>query len=131
MGKNRDIEGPIHRSILDYLRTQYPSAVIHHSPNEFAGSGPMIAKEKAKHKKNGMLNGFPDLVMFYAGKSFCFEVKSPKGRLSDSQIDVGASLQAHGVHWSMVRSIDDVERFMTECDVFPGRGDNFTTVGKG
>jgi len=34
MGKNVDREGPIHRSILAYLRVALPGALIFHPANE-------------------------------------------------------------------------------------------------
>lgn len=106
--KKRDIEGPIHRSIYQYLKCAYPRALIHHSPNEFGMSGAAIARQKAKHKKMGMLPGFPDLHMLHNGQSFYIEVKAPQGRQSDAQKAVECIILDNGGKYILARGIDDV-----------------------
>lgn len=116
--KPRDIEGPIHRSILDYLRLTLPKAVIHHSANEIGLSGKAIERVIAKAKWNGMLVGFPDIIVITAGSpAIGFEVKAPGGYPSDAQKAVGAALQAAGAHWAVVRSTDDVRECLREWGV--------------
>lgn len=105
--KNRDTEGPIHRAILDYLRLALPGAVIHHSPGEFGMSGSDIARQIAKNKMNGMVVGFPDIIILWHGAFWAFEVKAPGGKPSDAQEAVGASIQAMRGKWAIVRSIDE------------------------
>lgn len=65
--KRRDVEGPIHKAILDYLRLVLPGAVIHHSANEMDlhadPKSKAIAQSKAKAL--GMLPGFPDLLVLW------------------------------------------------------------------
>lgn len=108
--KRVDLEGPIHRSILAYLRRALPGAIIHHSANEIGISGKEAARQVAKAKSLGMVPGFPDLVVFLTadvGPLF-FEVKAKGGTLTQSQRDVIAALDALGYRVAMVRSIDDV-----------------------
>jgi hypothetical protein len=109
MGKRRDLEGPIHRAILNYLRRQYPRALVHHSPNENTMKGPDVARLISRNKSLGMVPGFPDIIMLHEGALFAFEVKTPRGRATPDQSAVGAIIEAnHGV-WAVVRSIDEVK----------------------
>lgn len=118
-----DVEGPIHRAILQYLRLAMPRAIIHHSPNENALSsrdrkGAAIAA--ARLKGLGMVPGWPDLVVFpYAsiGPLF-FEVKSPKGKLSDTQTAVIERLTDLGYRVAVVRSVADVQAKLAEWAVW-------------
>jgi hypothetical protein len=103
----RDVEGPIHRAVMDYLRVALPGAVIHHSANEFGLSGPNVARQIAKNRHNGMLVGFPDLMVLWHGNFWAFEVKAPKGKPTDAQVAVGASIERMGGKWAVVRSVDD------------------------
>jgi hypothetical protein len=107
-----DREGPIHASVLAYLRRQYPNAVIHHSANQTDVRGPAIARAIAKQKMMGMLVGFPDLLMLHEGRLYTFEVKAPKGVPSDPQKAVGEAIVASGGFWAVVRSTDDVREAM-------------------
>lgn len=107
--KPRDIEGPIHRSILQWLRVQFPRAVIHHSPNETKWRSEKAMHVVAKAKSLGTLPGFPDLVMLHEGGFYALEVKNPRGQLSDAQRAVGEAIQSAGGRWALVRSIDDAK----------------------
>ena len=112
--RRRDLEGPIHKAILQYLRLQYPQAVIHHSSNELNLKGDRTSKAIAQNKAKalGMMTGWPDLQMLWNGHLYCFEVKSPNGRLSDAQAQVGAEIQAAGGSFYVVRSVEDVKAAM-------------------
>lgn len=107
---NRDVEGPIHRSILAYLRLRFPKALIHHSANEIGLSGADVARQIAKAKVNGMVPGFPDIMVVTGpGPGMYFEVKAPGGRLTPAQQDVHDHLRALGQLVAVVRSIDEVQ----------------------
>ena len=107
-----DREGPIHRSILRYLRTALPGAVIHHSPNETKWRSEKAMRVVAKAKANGTLPGFPDLLVIWRGYVLGFEVKAEGGKLSKTQHAVGADMIANGARWSVVRSIDEVAEYL-------------------
>jgi len=109
-----DREGPIHKTILRHLRREYPSALIHHSPNQTDVSGKLIARAIAKQKAMGMVVGFPDLIMVWRGRFWAFEVKAEGGRTEQSQKDVGAFIEANGGKWAVVRSVADVDDSIAE-----------------
>lgn len=107
---NRDIEGPIHRSILAYLRLRFPKALIHHSANEIGLQGDAVARQIAKAKRNGMVKGFPDIMVITGpGPGMYFEAKAPGGRLDKDQQAVHDHLRDLGQLVAVVRSIDEVQ----------------------
>ena len=112
MAKRHDIEGPIHRSILQYLQlTLGRSAVIHHSPNELNLSGVAVQKAIAQNKAKalGMVTGWPDLEIITGGRVYFMEVKGPRGVHSVKQRDVQERLEGCGAGYAVVRNIDDAE----------------------
>ena len=125
MAVNRDIEGPIHRSIIAYLKQVLPGAVIHHGANEFGMSGPLIARQIAKNKFNGMLVGWPDIIVLpdaEIGPIF-FEVKAPKGNPTKQQWELLMRLSDLGYKTGIVDSIEDVAAYLEEWSI--------ETMGKG
>lgn len=109
-----DVEGPIQRAIIEYLRTQYPKAVVHHSPNEVPLQGKDVARAISKAVWNGMIPGFPDLVVIMEGGVLFLEVKSDNGRLTDAQRAIGEAIQATGNYWKVVRSVEATKAAIME-----------------
>jgi hypothetical protein len=112
--KRRDREGPIHRAVIAYLRLALPGAVIHHSPNEVGVKGRDIARAIAKAKHNGMIVGFPDIIVIWAGNVWTFEVKAAGNYPSDDQCEVGRMIRAQGGKWAVVRSVDDAAEAVSQ-----------------
>ncbi len=110
--KRIDREGPVHKSILHFLRLQLPGAVIHHSPNEVSLRGREVARTIAKAKTLGMAVGFPDLLVIWRGHTLAFEVKAPSGRPTEAQSNIGDMLIANGAMWAVVRSVEDVQHHL-------------------
>lgn len=113
--KNRDLEGPIHRAIIAYLRAK--GIFAYHPANEIAVKGPAIGRAIAKNKWNGTTPGFPDVLCFYKGRAFVFEVKAKGGYLTPAQKAVRDQIEAQGIPFAVVRSIDDVKEAMEEWRV--------------
>jgi len=104
-----DLEGPVHRAILNFLRWQYPKAFITHPANERKGLA-----AGARAKALGQQAGTPDLVMVHDGRTYWFEVKAEGGRVSKEQRYCGELIQANGGFWAVVRSVQDVQECMEE-----------------
>jgi len=109
-----DREGPIHRSILAYLRKVMPDALIFHPANEIASKIPgatpkqrMLSQSRAKAL--GMLPGIPDLIVLHQGRFIAFEVKAEGNYQQPNQKAVEALVDANGGYYFVVRSIDDVK----------------------
>lgn len=119
MSKRVDREGPIHRSILAYLRKVLPDALIHHSANESHINGATAMRASMRKKRDGMVAGFPDLVVFpfTSMPPMFFEVKAEGNYASKAQKEVHAKLDALGYRVAVVRSIEDVQEALTEWNV--------------
>jgi len=122
-----DREGPIHKAIVQYLRLALPDALVATVKNEINKRGTAIAIEIAKAKARGVVTGFPDIIVLpwsHVGPML-FEVKAPGGYPSDAQKHVHEKLTSLGYRVAVVRSIDDVQRKLSEWGVavqIPFRG---------
>jgi VRR-NUC domain len=67
-------EDKIQIAVCEYVKMQYPSCAIHHSPNE----GKRSKFEQYKLKKMYTKSGFPDLMLLYKGKMLFIELKASK-----------------------------------------------------
>ena len=114
----RDLEGPIHRSIIAWLQAVLPGAIVHHSPNEVPLVGKAVARAIAKAKWNGMVVGFPDILVLPGdGKAILLEVKASRGNLSPGQTDVHLRLASLGYCVGVVRSIEDARNALASWGV--------------
>ena len=110
---NLPSEYEIHCQIVEWLNFSLPkNSLLHHSSNE----GKHHVAFRAKQKKLGMQAGWPDLEIFVASTNFYvgkkaapifLEVKSKKGRLSDSQKAIKERLEDLNVYYFIVRSVED------------------------
>lgn len=116
-----DKEGPVQRDTVTYLRQILPGAVVHHSPGEFGMSGQAIARQIAKNKANGMLPGFPDIIVLWKGHTLAMEVKAEGNGLTDAQKALREEIEAQGVPYAVVRSRADVDEFLSDLGI-PFRG---------
>jgi hypothetical protein len=107
---HRHAETPIHIAIVDYLRLVLPGALVWHSANGHYRS----KSQGAELKRMGVLAGVFDLTILTHDGRLCFlEVKDAKGVMSAPQKAFGASLDAAGVPWAVVRSVDDARRVLS------------------
>ena len=73
-----------------------------------ANGGSRNPIEARNLKAQGVLAGFPDLVVWKPGHGMaCIEVKASDGTVSDAQEAMIAQLEADGVPVAVVRSVDD------------------------
>ena len=120
MAKKRgDREGPIQRQIVAYLRAVLPGAIIHHSANESHLSGKRAMLATVRKKSDGMLPGFPDLIVMPDAVigPFFLEVKAGKNDTTDAQKEVHTSLEALGYRVSVVRSVQDVRECLRSWSI--------------
>lgn len=117
MTARRDVEGPIQRAVINYLRLALPGILITHTANEVAARGVDVRRAIGKAKSLGMLPGWPDLTCIWRGRIFFLEVKAPGGAMTDAQRAVADAMAAHGALWALVRSIDDVSARLAEWGI--------------
>lgn len=108
-------ERAIQRSIKDYLAAK--GFRVAHVPNgaNLAGSQKQRAIQMQNLKGDGLVVGFPDLiVMADQGRVGFMEVKTSKGKQSESQIAVQSWMERDGHKYSVVRSVDESRAALCE-----------------
>ena len=104
-------EDQIHQAVLLLLAYILPpSAVVHHSPNE----GKRGRKAQGDLKKRGVVAGWPDLEICYAGRVLFIELKRPGEKASDNQEKVHARLSAAGFTVLTEHDVERVRRVVSE-----------------
>ncbi len=123
-----DVEGPIHRSILHYLRMVLPAGfLVHHCANK-----PRSKQQGGKEKALGAIRGWPDLEIHGqddAGtpRLWLFEVKPPRVTVPSYQTELHDRLRDIGWKVAVVRSIDDAERWLRTWGLLPAARDGQQT----
>lgn len=118
MGKRTDKEGPIHRSIVNWLRLVLPDGcIVHHSANEGVRGGSKGAFDGSRRKAMGQVAGWPDITIVTFVGVFFIEVKAEGGRLTDAQKDLHSKLGHLGYGVAVARSIDDARECLNEWGV--------------
>ncbi len=112
--RRKDVEGPIHRAILAYLRATLPAAwIVHHTPNN-----PRSVRQGARDKRNGAIAGWPDLGIYGPGpvaSSVWFaEIKPPGVRVPDHQRDMHDRLMDAGFQVRVLRSVEDARKAVSD-----------------
>ena len=83
---------------------------LFHIPNGMFSN----AREGAKFKAQGVISGVPDLVFVWNGETHYIEVKCEKGVLSKNQIALHQKWMEQGVSVNVMRSSEEIIRFVTE-----------------
>lgn len=96
------LEAVIQRAII--ARLKLSGIVCHHSPNAARRS----VNAGRRIKADGMITGWPDLIVVGPEGLVAFlEVKTPRGKLSEAQREIGMALCRMGHTWQVVRSQDE------------------------
>jgi len=64
------------------------------------------------HKKQGLLAGCPDLISLHKGKVYFIEMKSEKGRQSESQKEFQIIVEGQGHFYQVIRTWEECENFI-------------------
>ena len=98
-------EKQIQNSILDWLRANK----IFCWPENTTG---IYDPRKRVFRLNPrMMRGVPDIIAVYKGRIIGIEVKSATGKISEHQHIFSMLLQEAGGHYTVAKSVDDVERY--------------------
>lgn len=111
-------EDKLQMSCRYWFDVQYPyyRLLLHHSPNE--GLLVKRAADGAKRKAMGVRAGFPDFVFMLPTKVapyLCLELKTDKGKQSDSQREYQRQVEAVGGKYVVIRSL---EQFITAINEY-------------
>lgn len=107
---NKQPESHIQQAIVKYLREN--GYLVAHVPNGFKGHGTKEQRERrgARLKREGVLAGFPDLLIYGAqGRVGHVEVKAEGAYQRPNQKEVQAMLEALGQRYAVCRSIEDIQ----------------------
>ncbi len=96
-------EEKIHAATIQHLQLRsVPGVVWWHTPNESIAH----VAHRVKLKRLGAKAGVADLVLLHAGKIFCLEIKTAKGRATDAQRDFIDAVNAAGGHAAIGRGLN-------------------------
>lgn len=114
MKSNAQPESALQQAIVTYLRAK--GFIVAHVPNgsKMAGSEKQRLARGARLKREGLLAGFPDLLVYAPqGRMGHIEVKAEGAYQQPSQKAVQAALEGLGQHYVVCRSIADVDETLT------------------
>lgn len=93
--------------------TERIKLLLHHSPNE--GQLPRSDRDGAKRKAMGVRAGFPDFILLMPGQGYSYlaiELKTPKGRQSESQKAFQKAVEWSGGRYIIVRSLEEFKEII-------------------
>lgn len=97
-------ESEIQRAILDYLTLR---GIFHYRNNSGAFAMPATETHQRRFFRAGAV-GAPDIVCVVNGQYVGIEVKAPRGKQSEHQMEFQRRLEAAGGRYILAYSIDDV-----------------------
>jgi hypothetical protein len=114
--KRNDEEHKIQVAICAYLDFRLPPDATYWAvPNGGARTritgknGRTFSLEGKRLKDEGVKSGVSDLMILWAGRLICIEVKAAKGRQSENQKEWEQTAIACGAVYRVVKSLDDVK----------------------
>lgn len=115
MARNAQPESLLQQAIVSHLRDK--GYLVAHVPNgsKMTGSERQRKARGARLKREGLLAGFPDLIVYASdGCMGHIEVKAEGAYQQPSQRAVQADLEARGQLYAVCRSIADVDDTLDE-----------------
>ena len=114
--RRKSPEHDLQVAVVSALRDHCPF-LFWHTPN----GGKRNIKTAARLKKEGVLPGVPDIQIMLPHRSAFLELKSKRGRLTDSQIAFRQSAQAAGHWWEVAYSFDEAWAVLERWNCLPKR----------
>lgn len=113
-------EDALQQQVCSYLEHALPRACYWCAiPN-----GAVLAGDKASRgqqmnrlKRTGLKPGAPDLIIIHDARLIAIELKTGAGKLSDNQEATCDRIVAAGGAYTVARSVDEVEAFLTSLAV--------------
>lgn len=112
--KPRREEASLQESLFAELQVTLPfDAFVFAVPN----GGSRHPAEAKNLQKQGVVAGVPDLILIYRGKAFGLELKSEKGRTSDSQLKTFPKLRTAGMRIEVARTRNEAVEHIKEMGI--------------
>ncbi len=108
-------EDAFQKQVCTYLDGALPLASWYCSiPNGavLSGDGKARGMQMNRLKATGLKPGAPDLIIVWDGALLCLELKTAAGKLNDNQAKVCDLLVAAGAHYTVARSLDEIEAWL-------------------
>jgi hypothetical protein len=111
-------EDQIQRAVVQHLRLRgWPDAIFFHYP-----AGGYRRPVEAKILQSlGIVAGLPDVWVIRRGQVHCIELKSEKGRLTDTQAKMLNRLDRAGVAVAVAYSLDEALKQLTSWGLLRGQ----------
>jgi hypothetical protein len=109
----KHLESKIQQTCVHWFRLQYPQHVLFAVPN----GGRRGKVEAAIMKGEGVLPGVADLYLAHPSKGchgLFIEMKTEKGRQSNSQLLFEEKITERGYHYAVCRSLDEFMNTVNE-----------------
>lgn len=108
-------EAAIQTRFQGKMRNLAPHIMLVGIPN----AGKRTAWEQRQRSREGMVSGFPDMMVLHDGKAFGLEFKTRKGSLSAAQIDCLNKLVKRRIPVGVFRSADTAVEWLRGHGVMP------------
>ena len=103
-------EDRLQQECYTWFHNEYPDLrlVMWHTENEGKRNG----RAQMRFKTMGGTPGVADLIWFYGGEFFAFELKTQTGTQSKSQKEWQAAIEKQGGHYRIVRTIGEFQYYV-------------------
>lgn len=108
MTKRKSPERDFQRQVCDFLDVALPSDAFYSAIP--GGDGRMT-------RAPGYRSGIPDVMIIHDWSPIFFELKAPKGRVSEAQKETHAALRTAGADVFVVRDLAEVSDHLKGCGV--------------
>jgi VRR-NUC domain len=116
--KRRRPEQQDHRAVVQHLQVRATPGTYWFHP---ANGGWRSKIEAAILKSLGVRAGTPDLILIHAGRTFGLELKSPAGRLSQTQIAAHEEMRRAGAEVAVAAGLDEAIEQLERWQLLRGR----------
>ena len=106
-------EDELQQAAIEYIRLQYPHVLAFHCPN----GGKRNLYEAARLKKQGVLAGVSDILIFWQGGMGAIELKCGKNTTTGTQDYFADKWQWVGGRYALCRTLDSVVAALKEWNV--------------
>ena len=112
-------EDDLHNACVQWFQFEYENkgiGLLNHSPNENLKTDNRIGamRYNMKMKQLGRKAGFPDIAIFYNGKTLLIELKSETGKLSKEQKSLFPEFAKQGHTVYVVRSLEAFQQIVNQ-----------------
>ena len=105
-------ESQIQKSIVTAIRCLYPKSILLAIPNEARRN----VRTGAIMKAMGMLSGASDLIFIHKGNVYFFEVKTDKGKQTDTQKEFEKRVIEQGFKYFVIRSANEALNIIVQIN---------------